>query len=369
MSWRDDLRDASFRGIGFKVDGHEADYGRRVAVHEYPFQDLPETEDLGARPNTFQLSAYVLGPDYFPARDALLGAVNKAGSGLLVHPYLGRVQVTVLEVRLSETSRQGGMARLDMRMIATSNVTAPTATPDTRIAVLTSSMAAQATADQALQDNWTVDTASAIDSVMAALDDAFAGIETAIGSAENVSTLAKQLVELPGQVAARIDGDIRKIGSIAGLRKFFSYNPRVPIGYSSGAQAINALGAHVRLTATFAAAELTAQTDYASYDDAIAGRDVVLDQIDAVAEDANADEYDALQNLRMQVARDIEIRAANLAVITSYTPGETLPALVIAQRLYGSIDIEAKAADIVARNSVVHPGFVPGGRPLEVLSE
>ena len=44
-------------------------------------------------------------------------------------------------------------------------------------------------------------------------------------------------------------------------------------------------------------------------------------------------------------------------------------ALVIAQRLYGDpARMEERAAEIVARNKVPHPGFVPGGAALQVLS-
>jgi prophage DNA circulation protein len=47
----------------------------------------------------------------------------------------------------------------------------------------------------------------------------------------------------------------------------------------------------------------------------------------------------------------------------------TQPALVLAQRLYGDpASVEARAAEIVARNKVRHPGFVPGGVALQVLS-
>ncbi|PTS90230.1 hypothetical protein DBR17_01670, partial [Sphingomonas sp. HMWF008] len=52
-----------------------------------------------------------------------------------------------------------------------------------------------------------------------------------------------------------------------------------------------------------------------------------------------------------------------------YTPATTEPALVIAARLYADpAQAEIRAAEIVARNRVVHPGFVPGGVALQVLT-
>lgn len=44
----------------------------------------------------------------------------------------------------------------------------------------------------------------------------------------------------------------------------------------------------------------------------------------------------------------------------------TLPALVIAQTLYGD---GSEADQIVSKNSVRHPGFVTGGQTLQVLSD
>ncbi|EKC3892200.1 DNA circularization N-terminal domain-containing protein, partial [Escherichia coli] len=35
-TWRDNLYDASFRGVPFSVESDEGSFGRRVQVHEYP---------------------------------------------------------------------------------------------------------------------------------------------------------------------------------------------------------------------------------------------------------------------------------------------------------------------------------------------
>lgn len=68
------------------------------------------------------------------------------------------------------------------------------------------------------------------------------------------------------------------------------------------------------------------------------------------------------------MVRDITARGATLARLFSYTPKATEPALVIANRIYGTVDIEARTAEIVSRNKVRHPGFVPGGIALELLT-
>jgi len=66
------------------------------------------------------------------------------------------------------------------------------------------------------------------------------------------------------------------------------------------------------------------------------------------------------------VIQDVTARGGSLAHLYAYTPAQTEPALVIAQRLYGD---PTRAGEIVARNAVIHPLFVPGGQALEVLGD
>jgi prophage DNA circulation protein len=76
--------------------------------------------------------------------------------------------------------------------------------------------------------------------------------------------------------------------------------------------------------------------------------------------------HQALADLRAAVVRDINERAAELARVVSFVPAATVPALVVAYRLYGAADLDAQ---IVSRNRIAHPGFVTGGVALEVLDE
>lgn len=93
MSWKDNLRPASFRGVPFQVDDDEGTFGRRVQVHEYPNRDKPYTEDLGRATRRFTINAYLVGNDFFEARDRLIVAIDTPGPGTLVHPYYGEVAV------------------------------------------------------------------------------------------------------------------------------------------------------------------------------------------------------------------------------------------------------------------------------------
>ena len=118
MAWRDNLVDASFRGVGFQVDETEAPIaGRRVAVHEYPGRDEPFVEDLGRRTKRWSIEAFVVGDDYATVRDRLIDACDMPGAGELVHPYLGSLQVACTACSLTERTREGRMARFSLSFV------------------------------------------------------------------------------------------------------------------------------------------------------------------------------------------------------------------------------------------------------------
>lgn len=98
---------------------------------------------------------------------------------------------------------------------------------------------------------------------------------------------------------------------------------------------------------------------------ALALRDLLLDQIDTELE-TNAPEPEvaaALERLRNAIARDVGVRAELLRERSTFAPQAVLPALVIAHRVYQDA---TRAEELIARNAVRHPTFVPA-RPLEVL--
>ena len=82
-------------------------------------------------------------------------------------------------------------------------------------------------------------------------------------------------------------------------------------------------------------------------------------------ETAGDELYPALVALRAALVADIAARGANLPGVVNFTPAAVLPAVVIAHRLYGDA---TQADSLIARNAIRHPGFVPAGEPLEVLT-
>lgn len=89
------LQTASFRGVPFKVIAAQAKKGRRQAIHEYPYVDGGWPEDMGRALRMYSFSGYLIG-DLAPVMQLLLdNAVETKGPGLLIHPTIGAVKVSV----------------------------------------------------------------------------------------------------------------------------------------------------------------------------------------------------------------------------------------------------------------------------------
>jgi prophage DNA circulation protein len=401
MSWRDELdnRPASFRGVPFFVRSHDVRGGRRVNSLEFPLRDKPATEDMGRKARRWQVEAFVLGEDYMDARNALLDALDAYGDGVLVHPYYGSRTVAVQAWRVRESTRRGGMARIEIEFIEGGPVELPDEAEDTGWAVAKAADAVRETAASSFAK--TVDTTgpervreSLLDKIDGSLDELSDAIKEACGSINDLTDPLTQIIAMKTKVEALLQYPITLAVQLAGLfdglfafdlpnyrllLSLFTSSSAWPrsSGYSSSPKSVlSTVGARMDTNATATngllraslvaeAATTAADTDFTTYDDAVAVRTALLDALDDTAATADDTVYRALADLRTAVVRDLAVARA-LPRLTTYTPGETLPALVVSYAVYGDAD---RADEIVARNHVRHPGAVPGGRALEVLTD
>lgn len=400
-AWRDQLQPASFRGVAFSVAAADGELGRRNVVHEYPLRDLPYAEDLGRKARVFSIEALVIGADYMSARDKLAEAIEKPGSGELVHPYRGRVQVVVTSARLSESTDQGGLARFSLTFTESGEPVNPSPQADIANAVNAAADAAEAEAESSFADLFTVDgfqdfvSTEALAMLNGGLDSIRLAANSLLGAAlmpeftRQLFGIADSLTSLilsPVNLATGLFGQVTALSSIANnplaalssLRSLFGFGGNakpVPNSIPGGTtftlsrqqQAANqaATISLIRHAAVIQVARVSATITSASFSEAIALRDEIAGQLEELADSADDTLYMALTDLRIAVIKDINARAADLARTVQYTPPATLPALVVAYNLYGAI---ANTEDIIARNAIRHPGFVPGGRALEMLT-
>lgn len=403
MSWRNRLLPASFRGVPFKVKRADTQVGRRNALHEYPQRDDAWPEDMGRLARRFSVEGQVIGENYDQARDRLIDALEAKGPGELVHPYYGRKTVSLVSpVRISESaSDDGGVARFSLEFVEASDNTEPSSRADTRDRVDKAADEANRAAANDFAGKFGVHgkpdfvSASAMDRVRGVVDTMhsvrqamlsdMAIVTDYVNAAKALAGGVAGILRAPVDLANRILGLVAGIRGLAlapeaalsGLRKLFGYGnndaavrhiPRTTpsrIAQANNAVAINTL---VQRTAVIEAVRASSRMDFTSYDQAIAVRDELGEQIDVLADVAPEDVYRALVTLRVAMVQDIAGRGADKARISQATMPSTMPALVVAYRIYGDA---TRAEEIVVRNAgrIRHPGFVPGGTSLEILRD
>ncbi|RMC99882.1 multidrug DMT transporter permease [Aquitalea palustris] len=89
MSWKDNLLDASFRGMVFDCLQTEDEAERDTASHAYPYMDGEDVEDLGRKARQLRLTAVFFGDDYDSRLQAFLAMLDEPGHGELIHPVFG----------------------------------------------------------------------------------------------------------------------------------------------------------------------------------------------------------------------------------------------------------------------------------------
>ena len=93
MGWKDDLQDASFRGVQFECTSTNESGSKSLAVKQPPYSNKASVEDMGNNPLKISIEAIFSGENYKIEMDALWAALVATGSGELIHPVHGVMQV------------------------------------------------------------------------------------------------------------------------------------------------------------------------------------------------------------------------------------------------------------------------------------
>jgi prophage DNA circulation protein len=112
------IKKASYNGVAFFLQANETVGGRRIVVHEFPYSNIPATEDLGLKPKQWAIEGFIFGALYKEQSQALQDALEKDGVGALNHPYLGKnLKVRCLNYRRAEYNRELGFVLFSMIFI------------------------------------------------------------------------------------------------------------------------------------------------------------------------------------------------------------------------------------------------------------
>lgn len=392
MSVFDTYNKGSFRGVPFLYQDSDGELGRRQAVFEYPGRDIPFIEDMGRKARTWSMELVVAGSKYMEQRNALIDALSASGPGLLVHPTLGDLTVAVLSARGPvESTREGGTARFSVTFIESGEQQYPAYARDARADVSDTADAVDATAAEELADAVNVEDGGfvlddLVDQVTGFVGAVLAVVKKISDIVSNSGILAA-ITAISGAVSALIRAPMDLYMAVKGawdalvaavkapleafraLRAFFDFGADDdPVPQTTSArrtQAANrtAMNYAIRVSATVAAARAASLAEYDSQADATAVRDILTAQIDALLLTADGALFSAMMDMRAAIVRDLSTRPG-LPGIMTVTLAEDTPALVLAHRLY---DDAARSDEIVSRNGLSNPCFIPGGLGLEVL--
>jgi len=392
MSWIQNYRQASFRNIFFFVDRTEHEGGRRAAVHEFPKQDIPYTEDMGKRAKRFTIDAYVLGDDYFIDRNRLMEALEKEGQGKLIHPYLGTLIVVCTGYRLSETKDECRIAKFGIEFVEAGEILFPMAVLNTKKTAQNQKFSAYAKIKAFFASVYSIASVpysesqkalACVNKVFSLIDDAKKSVSAVAAFQRDLQNLKGKAIELTYMAESLIDGvmSVLTFGTdqddeefeatannarvqIQEMLQFFDFTPDG--GVTSNNSPSAQLSFAIQQAAVGAVSGLLTLIQYDSINEAQEYQRILMEQIDVVINRNISDElYESLVDLRTTVLRDIERRATVLPSVLEYTPNNTIPAIVLSWALYGTVDMEQ---DIINRNDIQHPAFIPGTTPIKLLS-
>ena len=410
----------SFRGIACLIEDIDDEFGQHTVVHEMPGRRHVARQN-GPMPNRFACNIHFIGPTYQQDLDTFREALEQSTAGRLVHHWRGSFMVKP-EGKISTkwSSSEGGMARLSVTFIEAGDDDQPSVRIETFDLVITEADIAVANMANMVADDFTVAGSNNLaERSTSILDDAFtliADINNTIQSQFSASNSAgSSVANFGGQVTTLINTPHTMATTTARLIDTV-FNTIVSVVDSVGeidplADANNVLGALLRGRRVLAAmgafrsgssfgddysagnqntpqqrqrtlnqqrmvqmvriafatttCRTLAQIDVESSTQASDVYAQVSDGIDALLGDVDDNTYRALVNMRVALGAHLRVNAAQLPASVPYTPKGTLPSLLLAHMIYG----DAKRADeIIERNGIAHPGFVPGGVALEILS-
>ncbi|CNB56085.1 putative bacteriophage protein [Yersinia frederiksenii] len=223
--WSEHLHQASFRGVPFVIDKSTGTFGRRQAVHSYPYRDISYIEDLGRNARSMTLDGFLVqnsqiytAPDVMTQRDSLIAACEMPGSGTLVHPTLGEMTVSVSELKINESTAGGRIFSFTLTAHE-SGLRAFAITGATEMSA-------------SIQSSWLGLSAKAVAGFIATVKGEMRSTTQALKTLKSTAAFWARMVTNPANEASNLGNALR---STFGRKRYGRYNHGTVGGSSSGA--------------------------------------------------------------------------------------------------------------------------------------
>jgi prophage DNA circulation protein len=376
------LRPASFNGRPFWVETSETEAGHRVATTGLP-GGLHVNESFGPAARKYQIEAYVIGAGYEVQAQSLIDAAETAHTGLLILP-----DQPPARVRLTKVTRKFEREKIGRAVVAIEATIEPDAGSGLTVWQLFAALIA------------------AIDAIPAAAGSYLAAVFPPVSSSVGIANAAVAPVARLHALAAQgqpepatpIPSDQEAALDMAAASAMTATSDPVAYGAAliAAAATVGAGASPVALSGLLAAlgppetAAALATTSDAAAAEVLAGLAALSTTADAVTllaaearrvprdrqEDVEARAITAsvvstalgrigrqggeiaaaLSSAFESYAALVTLRSSDIAPTIAVAVGRSLPAQVLAHRLYGS---PARADEIAQRAVAAHPGFMP----------
>jgi len=413
MAWYDDLLPAELNGVPFFYRSIGGRGGRRNTVYEFPNRDDIHVEDLGKLARKYKVAAFIIGTNYHLDRDRLIDVLDAGGAMTFQHPYLGPLPVQLDgEFNWSESDTEGGWVQFDFTLVQ-----AGLAFPLIRVATASKVSALAAIAAETLSAKTKFSLLGAIGDVINSVTNAIgkansalrkvngkinAGLSLADNLTAAINEFDDQLTKLMNTPGVLMNKLLALKSAVMGLVKDFIPPTTdtdvigfVPSAAKAAIEAMTTLLGTVQApsaiptptqqfvieSAAIAAVDLVDKAGTAIYAaDALANVELES-SVQALAIQATLVEamedilaapgldpeiIESMSALKAATIAHFSAQAAALPKVRQHVVQSTVPALVLAYQEYGDA---SRDLEIVRRNGVRHPGFVPGGTTMELLTD
>ena len=410
---------ASFRGVPFAVRIDTIQAGRRFAAHVYPGKDGQSLEDLGRRGRRYSVRGFIVSDGLYGGgpvalqRQLLLAVAEQPGTGILVHPTLGILTVGCESLSIGDDLDAGTKAEVEFSFLEDTQQSILGISVSTIAAVLGAATLVDAAASAAFTAaslsgaSGSVAAARWSGQVVTGAQDAtaltnlasqlpgpygryFSGanagpLSTGSGSPYSADTTVAQIAAdavtaraavgaaavvvsssfaaLNGIAAPQTAGEVQAlVAALLALlrrsrgRRPHPFRPSRQLGDGHSQRWTTSTGARrsLRRRGRSSNYQPSSANDATSLQGQIAA---LLDNEITIAGDEGDDgSYQALKALRAAVVADLQARGAALAPLATFTLPCSLPALCVAQNLYGD---SMRADELVAEADPVNPLFMP----------
>ena len=384
------LLKASFKGAEFFLTSSRVSFGQKTVVHEFPNSNSTQVEFLGLKGDEFNIQAIITGQgnDYFIKRDSFVNALKSSGAGVLVHPFDGRLRVSVINADRTEEDTNVGICKFSITFKLTGESIYPEISTNNKSkisyfkdAVFEATLAdiadfwgidadpynfeiAQEKLNQ-VSDNFTTNVTSVntdsdfISDMMESIDNFTKNINTNINNASNLATAFNDLFENLNFLGADATSQFTL------LKKFFDFGENDPIYYKvdsfaseQSATNTNLINNGVLYNSLALAYVNATQYVFTNTEEIDNISNSLEDQFDTIVSNDISDNLRfQMSNLRNEARKYFDIQRGQVADIATTEIKSYQGITPITYRYYGNTDLSQNLLEL---NNIGDANFVKG---------